>query len=175
MIAVLTYIAIICGGLLLLLLLLGMLGGLDLDVDFDGGDADGGVGWFKGALTFLSTGAWVGRVLLLSDANPWLSLLVGAVAGAVGVWLLGLLTKWLLSQEENVNWTAEDALRQSGKVYLRIPAGGQGIVRVNVRGGLRELPARSRMDRDIPTGATITVEHLDPDGVVIVALPTVTE
>lgn len=168
MITVLTYTAIICGGLLTLILLAGILGGIDLDTDLDAPDADGGVGGVgivKGGLTFFSIGSWTARVMLLSSANPWLSILLGAAAGAVAVGLLSLLLKFLLDQEENVNFTAEDAVRQSGKVYLRIPATGRGIVHVHVRGGMREFPARSQDREEIPTGTEIEVAHLGSDGV----------
>lgn len=168
MILILTYIALICGGLLLILLLLSILGGLDLDLDLDL-DA-GGLGLLKGTLTFLSIGAWVVRIVLLSDVNPVIAFVVGAAAGAVGVWILAMTLKFLLSQQSNVNWSVHDAIMEKGTVYLRIPAGGEGLVRVNVKGTNRELKARSNATEDIPTGAPIVVEEIDGDGLVRVSI-----
>jgi len=167
MILILTYIALICGGLLLLLLLLSILGGLDLDLDLDV-DADG-LGAVKSVLTFFSIGAWVVRLVLISEANPVLAFVVGAAAGAVGVYVLSLILKFLLSQQSNVNWSVHDAIMEQGTVYLRIPAGGEGLVRVNVKGTKRELKARSNATEDIPTGAPIVVDEIDEDGVVRVS------
>jgi membrane protein implicated in regulation of membrane protease activity len=173
MILILTYIALICGGLLLIILLLSIIGGLDLDLGFDlDVDADG-LGPVKSVLTFLSVGAWVVRLVLISEANPVLAFAMGAAAGAVGVWILSLLLKFLLSQQSNVNWSVHDAIMERGTVYLRIPAGEEGIVQVSVKGTKRELKARSRAIEDIPTGASIIVEEIDGDGIVIVS-PTIT-
>lgn len=167
MIAVLTYVALISGGLLVLILLLGILGGLDLDIDLDA-DIDGGFGYVKGVLTFVSIGSWVVRLALLSALSPWVAILVGVGAGAVGVLIIGYVFRILLDQQEEVNWSPEEALRQSGKVYLRIPAGGEGIVQVSVRGTKRELKARSHATEDIPTGASVLVEEINEAGLAFV-------
>ena len=81
MITILSYVALTAGGVLILLLVLSLVSGLDLDLDFDT-DADG-LGALKGVLTFLAVGAWVVRLVLLTEANPVLAFLVGAGAGAV--------------------------------------------------------------------------------------------
>lgn len=174
MIIALTYLSLICGGLLVLILALGIVGGLDFDVELDldseaGTEAGGGVGLVKGGLAFLSVGAWTVKLLLVASANPVVAVVSGVAAGAVAVYLMAGAVNWMLRQEENVNWTARDALFQPGQVYLRIPATGEGIVKVNVRGGMRELKARSTDGADIPTGAAITVDDLAPDGILLVS------
>ncbi|WP_020570541.1 KH domain-containing protein [Neolewinella persica] len=168
MITILSYVALTAGGILILLLLLSLVSGLDLDLDVDT-DAGGGLGALKGVLTFLAVGAWVVRLVLLTEANPIMAFLVGAAAGAVGVYLLSLLLKFLLSQQEFVNWSIEDAIMEQGTVYLRIPADGEGLVQVTVRGRKRELKARSLLSEDIPTGAPIVVDQIGEDGVVVVS------
>ena len=173
MIAVLTYISLICGGLLVLLLLLGIIGGLDLDVDLDvesDASADPGVGLVKGGLTFLSIGSFTAKLILLSSADPVAAIVAGLAAGAVAVYLLRTVFKLLLRQEENVNFSPQDALFQPGKVYLRIPASGEGLVQVKVKGGMREFKARSTDEQDLPTGSPIQVDDLGPDGSVLVSL-----
>ncbi|CAH0999638.1 hypothetical protein LEM8419_00938 [Neolewinella maritima] len=174
MILVLTYISIICGGLLVLLLLLGIIGGLELDFDLDldsDTDAAGGmdVGVVKGGLTFLSIGSWTAKLILLSSTNPVLAVVSGVAAGAVAVYLMKWVVWTLLQQEENVNWTVDDALLQPGQVYLRIPATGEGIVRVSVRGGMREFKARSAAGEEIATGTPILVDELGVDGILLVS------
>ncbi|MBB4078576.1 hypothetical protein GGR28_001189 [Lewinella aquimaris] len=174
MIIALTYISLISGGLLVLILLVGILGGLDFDVDFDldsSTQADGGVGVgiVKGGLTFLSVGSWVVKLLLLASANPVVAIVSGVGAGAVAVYLLSFLVNWLLSYEENVNWSPEDALMQSGQVYLRIPDAGEGIVTVNVKGGMRELRARSSTGTSIPTGVSVFVDDFTSEGILLVS------
>jgi hypothetical protein len=178
MLDLLTYISLIAGGLLILILLLGIVGGLDFDLDVDGGadagaDSDpgtGGVGLIKGGLTFLSIGAWVLKIMLVSSSNPVVAVVVGVAAGAIAVYLMSFVIRWMMRYEANVNYKTEDALFREGKVYLRIPPRGQGIVRVKVKGGVREFKARSSQGHELPTGTDIIVDELGSDGTVLVRL-----
>ena len=78
------------------------------------------------------------------------------------------LLKFMLRQEANVNFTMQDALFQDGKVYLRIPEGGEGLVNVRVKGRNREFKAQANGGAELPTGTPIQVIDLKPDGRVIV-------
>jgi len=67
-----------------------------------------------------------------------------------------------LSQDGNID--INDALFQTGEVYLRIPAKdkGQGKVHINISGSLKEVDAITEETEAIPTGAFIkVVEVLD--------------
>jgi membrane protein implicated in regulation of membrane protease activity len=173
MITVLTYVALIAGGLLILMLLLSIFSGLDLDLDLDFGDVEvdggGGLGIFKGVLTFVSIGAWTVRIVLISQLDPVIAFTIGVAAGGVAVYLLSLFLNFLLSQQENVNWSEQDALLQPGKVYLKIPPNGEGIVKVDLKGTYRELRARATEGQEIPTGASVLVEDVQSDGIVVVS------
>ena len=171
MITVLLYVAAFSGGLLLLLLLVSILGGLDVDLDFGDTDVDtGGIGAVKGILAFVGTAAWVVRIALLAEQNPTVAYAAGIVAGIVVVWLLQGLFRWLLNNQVNTNWAPAQALHREAKVYLRIPAGadGTGLIRVNVNGADRELKARTDYAIDIPTGARVLVESLEDDLAVVI-------
>lgn len=170
MISILTYIALTCAAILVMLLLLSIIGGLDLDIDLDMSDADagGGLGPVKGLLAFFALGAWVVRLLLIARTDPWLAFVAGTAAGLAGVWLLSWMLRFLLSQQSNVNWSAADALLSEGTVYLKIPADGEGIVRIPVGGTYRELKARASNQQEIPTGASIIVSDLAADGTLLV-------
>lgn len=162
MIAILTWVSIIAGGILVLLLLLSLLGGLDIDVDIEtgGGDTDtsaGGIGLMKGALTFVSVSSWVMKVLMVGQQGKALSITIGVLSGVLAFALLNYLLKALLKNEENVNWKMSDALFQRGTTYLKIPAGGEGIVQVDIRGASRELKARSKSGEEIKTGESVVV------------------
>ncbi len=117
--------------------------------------------------TFLASGSQIEAASGCSVANR--ESLLGAAAGAVGVYMLSLILKFLLSQQSNVNWSVHDAIMEKGTVYLRIPAGGEGLVRVNIKGAKRELKARSKATEDIPTGAPIVVDEIGSDGIVVVS------
>lgn len=169
----LTYISLITGGLLILLMVLSVLGGLDLDFDLDldsdieTGDGGGGLGILKGGLTFISVTTWVIRLVLISEQSPWVAVFIGAISGAAALWLLSYLFKLLLSNEQNVNWEMTDAVYQEGKVYLRIPVEGEGIVHVKIKGATRELKAKTRSKKEIKTGESILVTDVENEFVIV--------
>lgn len=172
MISILTWVSIVAGGILVLLLLLSLLGGLDIDVDIetDGGDTDtsaGGIGLMKGALTFVSVSSWVMKVLMVGQQGKTLSIVVGVLSGILAFALLNYLLKALLKNEENVNWKVSDALFQRGTTYLKIPEGGEGIVQVVIRGAARELKAKSKEGKEIKTGESIMVIDISNDLVIV--------
>ncbi len=165
MIEILNYVAFFTGGLLIVLLLLSLIGGLDLDLDFEV-DA-GGLGIVKTVLTFVSIGTWTTKAFLATQESPTVAILVGAAAGAVAVFIVSRILRFLLSQQSNVNWTPTDALAEQGKVYVPIPASGEGVVTVRIRGTQRELKARSAAGTKLSTGTVVVVEDVE-DGVLIV-------
>lgn len=165
MLTILLYISLISGGILVLMLLLSLLGGLDLDIDF--GDADGGAGIVKGTLIFFSVGSYIVRGFLMADKNPLLSLAAGILAGTISVVILIYLFKWIMSKEENVNWSVQDCLYEKGKVYLKIPSEGTGLIHVLINGVNREFKAKTSDKADIPTGTLIMVEKLDGELAVV--------
>lgn len=173
MITILTWVSIIAGGILILMMLLSIIGGLDLDLDVDIGSTDvetdaGGLGVIKGFLTFVSVSSWIIKVLLAFDKHPGMAIGIGVFSGILAVVLLSYLFKLLLSNELNVNWKMEDALFQSGEVYLRIPAeNGNGIVNINIKGAKRELKAKSIDKLNIKTGASVQVVDIDGEYVIV--------
>jgi len=167
-IEILTYISIFSGGILILLLFLSILGGLDLDFDFpnaDSGDIDssGGIGIVKAALTFISVSSWIIKVVLATKANPYVAIFAGLIGGYLSVLLIKKIFTLLLTQTENTNWEFSDAIHQSGKVYLKIPKEGLGIIQVLVNGVTRELKAKSIDNTEILTGESVFIHEVDDD------------
>jgi len=174
MITILTYISLIAGGILILLMLLSLLGGLDLDLDIGSStdvDTDaGGVGLIKGALTFISVSSWIIKVLLASNKHIGVALGIGILAGLAAIIFLSYIFKLLLKNDSNVNWKIEDAMFESGEVYLKIPSGGgSGIVNVNINGVQREIKALSNDNQEIKTGTPIKVLEIDGEYVKVQA------
>lgn len=170
MVSLLTTIALISGGILTVLLLLSVVFGMDFDLDADTPDADtGGVGWVKGILAFTATGTYATAIALEGKFHPIVAILLGIAVGSVVVWILSALLKFLLSQQENTNWEMSDALGNRGKVYLKIPASGQGIVRVEMKGAARELKARSKEGTELRTGSSVRVVGIENEIAWVVA------
>lgn len=158
----------ISGGILVIMILLSLVSGLDIDIDF--GDTDDSGGIIKPTLVFFSIGSYIVRGFLMAESNPVLALTAGIISGGIAVFMLSIVLKWILSQQENVNWTIKDALYQKGKTYLKIPKDGSGIVQVNINGVSRELKARTNDNSDIPTGTEVQVEKIDGEYAVVTAI-----
>ena len=167
MIEILNYVAFFTGGLLVILLLLSIIGGMDFDLDFDLDVDAGGLGLVKAVLTFVSIGTWTTKAFLATQESPTTAILVGVAAGAVAVFIVSQFLRFLLSQQSNVNWSPFDALAEQGKVYVPIPASGEGVVTVRVKGTKRELKARSSGGTKLSTGTSVIVEDVQ-DGILIV-------
>lgn len=170
MIDILTYISIFSGGFLLLLMLLSLLGGLDLDVDFDhGGDTDaGGFGLMKTVLTFVSVAAWVGKVVIATTQNPTIALLSAIVSGILAVFILSTVLKALLRNQKFVDTSVDIAVGKTGKVYLKIPQNGNGIVQVKINDAVRDIKAKTDSGEDLATGTAVFIEDYR-DGYLIVS------
>jgi len=155
-------------------MLLSLLGGIDLDVDFELGSPDvdtdaGGLGLIKGFLTFVSTSAWVIKILIVTKQNLWLATAIGIGVGIVCFLILNYIFKLLLRNDSNVNWNVDDALFQKGKVYLKIPASNEksGIVQVEINDALREIKAKSQGEVEIKTGDSIRVVDVKGEYVIV--------
>ncbi|MDW3649383.1 MAG: NfeD family protein [Bacteroidia bacterium] len=165
LIPILTWVSVFSGGLLIFLLLFSIVGGMDLDLDVDtstdAGVDTGGIGFVKGGLTLISVTTWVMKIVLLSQENIGIAIIIGLAVAFVALWILNYIFRFLIRNEENVNWAMEDAIEQLGEVYLRIPPKGEGIVNVLVNGVNRELKAVSMDKQEIKTGDKVRVVGID--------------
>jgi len=154
-----------------ILLLLSLIGGLDFDLDADvGGDTDtegGGLGIVKGALTFVSMSAWVMRILLIANQSKAISLFGGIIVGGITVFILSKMLQFLISRQQFNAWNINDALYSTGSVYLKIPANGEGIVKVMINDSMHEIKAISKDNEDIPTGASVYIEEIENNLLVV--------
>ena len=166
LIPILTWVSVFSGGLLIFLMLFSIVGGMDLDLDVDtsadaGGIDTGGIGYLKGGLTLISVGSWVMKIVLLSQQHIGVAIIIGLISAFIALWILNYIFRFLIRNEENVNWSLEDAVDQKGEVYLRIPAEGEGLVNILVNGANRELKAVSAGKEEIKTGDRVVVVGID--------------
>lgn len=160
------YASIISGGLLAVLMLLSLVGGLDLDIDIDAGGTDvdtGGLGYVKSILTFVTFSSWVAYIMLSAAMNPIVTLIASLGTGILTVLILAWFLRLLLSLQSNVNWELHQAEGKSGKVYLKIPEKGTGLIQVDINGVTRELKAKSSEAHEIPTGSEILILEIEEE------------
>ncbi len=146
---------------------------LSTDVDTDPGfglDADFTVFSVRSIIAFFTFFGWAGVLVLNAGGSNLLALGTATVSGLAAMSLVGYMMYLFarLSQEGNVD--VNDALFNTGEVYLTIPAGkeGQGKVHINVQGTLRELDAITEQNKPITTGASIRVVEVIDNRLLVV-------
>jgi len=121
----------------------------------------------RSIVAFFAIGGWTGLVLdglkLPAPATIAIALLAGGCALYAIAWLVNLAFR--MQASGNVNY--ENAVGLIGEVYMRIPASGKGIGKVNVilQERLCEIEASTPCDRDIMTGESVVVISASRDGV----------
>ena len=176
---ILLWIGIIAGGLMVLLLLLSMLSGLDLDGDVDvdvhadvhadGGDVDaGGLGLLKSGLTLFSIGSFTARAIVLNSDWSWpIAITSGIIAGIIAIILLSQFLKLLLRQQEEGNYEFWEAEGKIGKVYVPIPKDGIGKITIEINGVNREIPARCQSEEAIGSNEKVVVVQAEEDWLIV--------
>lgn len=152
--------------------------GVDFDGDGDvnphGGsfdhDHDFSVFSVRSVIAFFAFLGWTGVLMLGAGISLWLALLLGLLMGGIAMFLVAYLIFWFskLGQEDNIS--AQEALFQSGDVYLFVPAGrsGKGRVTVKTRTALREWDAVTDGPA-IPTGAKVLVTDVLEENTLLVS------
>lgn len=155
----------VIGGIFVLVRLVLQFMGSDADVDLDGAadnhlDPDAG---FKilslhGFTAFLMMFGLVGFALYReSTSGILLSILGGLVAGAVSVWVIAGMFRFVGRLQSSGTIATESAIGSSGTIYLTIPAGGSGRVTISFNNRQREFDAVAASGEEIKTGQAIRV------------------
>ena len=155
----------------------GDVGDSDTDVDIDGGDGLDGDDTDNGfkilslqaISSFLTMFGLVGLAMIKqSELEPKWSLLGAVAGGCAMVWLMKqvFIKAMLLQSSGNLN--LDNAVGAEGTVYLTIPSGGTGKVRVAFQNRLKVLEARSQSGDELKTGEEIKVVEIHSGNVLIV-------
>jgi len=110
----------------------------------------------RSLLAFGTLFSWAGALYLGQDSALW-ALIRAALWGAAGMLVVALFF-WLLprlTEEGTANF--DTALGQRGQVYLNIPDGGVGQVKVIVSGAITFAKARSENGEPLGAGTMVRV------------------
>jgi membrane protein implicated in regulation of membrane protease activity len=125
----------------------------------------------RSIIAFLSVGGWMGVV-----ATGWripipLVFILSLLAGWLALYFVAWSIRLALSLQQNGNIFIENAVGNTGEVYIPIPASkkGTGKISVLVQDRLSEFDAVTEEDRELKTGEEITVMGVSPQGVLVVA------
>lgn len=161
----------------ILLLVGGGIGHDDFDTHFDGGidvdhdislDADHTDSFadsdfsfkllsMQGLTAFFMMFGLVGLALLKAKIAVAITMFGGGVAGSFAVWVISLIFVQMKRLQSDGTLNIQNAIGQSGSVYLIIPTKGTGQVQVTVQGALRIFDAISTDGDIIETGKKIRV------------------
>lgn len=134
-----------------------------VDADFDG-DLDGGGFPFqlfslRNLVNFLLGLGWTGVALYNSIASKFV---LGLVAVFVGLFFIAIcfyIMRFFMKMAEDNSFKIEDAIGNTGSVYLTIPANkqGRGRVQISVKGSVHELDAITDDKEPLKNGSLIKV------------------
>lgn len=138
------------------------------DGDFDDADEGFRILSLLGLSSFFLMLGLVGFALHAgSGAGRFLSMAGGVGAGVGTVWVIGKVFRAGQNLESSGNIDLGRTVGCAGKVYLRIPAEGAGIVSVSVAGRLREYDAKSMDGETLETGQAVRVVWVDGSVLVV--------
>jgi hypothetical protein len=150
--------------------------GLDFDSDADadaktdhGMDANFTIFSVRSIIAFFTFFGWGGVLALNAGGNTIAAVAVAGISGFAAMVVVGYMMFWFskLNQEGNID--LNNAIYQTGKVYLPIPANGrgQGKVHISIGGSLKEIDAITE-GKNLPTGSTVRVIEVINDNVFVV-------
>ncbi len=141
---------------------------LDLDVDVPDSLDDGSnpldfdtfrLFSVQSVTALLCVFGWTAVAMLHHDCPVAVTMLVAIIAGVAMMLLVSWLIYAMKGLAQNGTMELTTALGASGTVYIRIPAKGQGVGKVNVmlQGQLQELDAVTDEEEAIPTNSGVRV------------------
>ena len=150
---------------------------LDLDPDIPHGDnvaeaADGGLRLFtvRGFIAFFTVFGWGGLALLRANVPVLPSVLIAAVLGMGSMLVMAVIFKLCMRLQSDGTMRLENAIGQSGSVYLTIPPArqGRGKGEVMVQEQMRELEAVTDDKDPLPTGCEVVVTAISGRSTLVV-------
>lgn len=154
-----------------ILLIFGLFGDSDADFDADADDptdgdsmadaADSGLRLFtvRGFVAFFTVFGWGGLALLRAGIPTYISVPLAALMGFLSMLVMAIILRLCLNLQSDGTMRPQNAVGQSGSVYLTIPPArqGRGKVEVLVQDQLCELEAVTDESQPIPTGCEVVV------------------
>ena len=137
----------------------------------DATDSDASFRFFsvQGITAFLLIFGLAGLALLKESGVAPLWSIVGAMAaGILTMWAVALIFVFMQRMQSSGNVKMVNAIGQVGKVYLTIPAGGEGKIEVVIQNRLKVVDAVSKAGVNIPTGAQVKVVEVSGPGTLVV-------
>lgn len=152
----------------LIMAIIGLGGGEDIDTHVDVSahdtphDATDTVAIFKlisfrSVLAFFTLFTWAGALYLNQKMSVSLALFYALLWGLAAMVAVSMIFNLLSRMTETGNIKIDTAVGSIGTVYLNIPEGGEGEVRVACSGVMTHLKARNADGAALKAGATVKI------------------
>ncbi len=121
----------------------------------------------QGIVTFLTVMGWTSIVAIGTGTPVFLSILVGVALGFAAMYAAAKILHASSKLTENGTLNLSNAIGETGRVYIPIPASGTGKITMNVQGRYIEAAAISLEDKTLPTGLMVRVIDVRNDVLVV--------
>ncbi len=157
--------------------------GLDADMDADmevstdmdadpgfGMDADFTIFSVRSIIAFFTFFGWTGVLVLNAGRDVYTAIGYSFLSGTLAMFVVGYLLYMFSKLSEDGNIEISNAIFNTGKVYLTIPAGesGQGKIHITIDNSFREINAVTKNLEPLPTGSAIRVVDVIDDNLLLV-------
>jgi hypothetical protein len=115
---------------------------------------------FRSVLAFFTMFTWAGALYLNNKTGVSLAFLYSTLWGVVAMVVVGYLMNLIRKLTETGNISLAASVGAAGTVYVNIPSGGLGEVRVPVSGVVRTVRARVTGDRELKAGSAVRVNRV---------------
>ena len=122
----------------------------------------------QGLTAFFMMFGLSGLAFISSEIAIPFTILGGTAVGLFSVWVISFIFTFFKGLQSDGTLNIENAIGQTGSVYLRIPESGTGQVRVTVQGGLKIFDARSVSGQEIPSQSPVKVVQVQGSSTLIV-------
>ena len=147
---------------------------VDVHADIDDGhsyqlDADFTLLSVRGIIAFFTFFGWTGVLVLNAGGSTLMALGFASLSGLAAMLIVGYMIYMFSKLTQAGNTDIQEALFQTGEVYLTIPAekNGYGKIHLKIQGSLKEMDAITE-GQTLLTGAPIKVIEVLDDNLLLV-------
>lgn len=151
-------------------------GDSDFDVSTDS-DTEGGYGLdpsftlfsVRSIIAFFTFFGWTGVLALNAGLGTTMVVICASTSGFLAMVIVGYMMYLFSKLGESGNVDLNEALFQTGEVYLTIPAGKRSVgkIHINIQGVMKEMDAITE-GRTLSTGAMIRVVEIVDENLLLV-------
>lgn len=123
----------------------------------------------QGVVAFLCIFGWSSIIILHGSGKSSLAIVIGMVFGIGAMFLVAKILQLSSRMTQSGTLNLHNALGEVGRVYLTVPAKGEGTGKVNitVQGSFLEFDALNNTEEPIKTGEAVRVIDIEGDCIIV--------